>query len=221
MSPSQPTRTAEGATRNRIAQLLRRGGRTVDELADAVGLTRNAVRQHLSTLERDGIVVRRGRKRGAALGKPATVYEISAEAQSSFSRAYAPVLATLLAALPTHMPEAVLQHVLRDIGARLAGGFPVARGDLRERVQAGAAILEALGGTTEIDDDSASGAAGDRLVIRGCSCPLSQAVSACPELCQALERMLALVMGTDVTERCDRSGTPRCRFEISRAPAAA
>ena len=44
------------STRGRVTTLLRQGDRTVEELAQALGLTDNAVRAHLVTLERDGLV---------------------------------------------------------------------------------------------------------------------------------------------------------------------
>src|SRR5919198_1552231 len=40
------------ATRGRILLLLRRSRRTVKELAEALGLTENAVRSHLTTMQR-------------------------------------------------------------------------------------------------------------------------------------------------------------------------
>ena len=79
------------STRGRIIQLLRRGSRTVDELAEAVDLTDNGVRGHLATLERDGIVVQTGVRRG--IGKPAFAYGLTAEADSLFPKPYGPVLA--------------------------------------------------------------------------------------------------------------------------------
>jgi predicted ArsR family transcriptional regulator len=51
------------STRGRIVALLRAATRTVDELADALGLTDNAVRAHLVTLERDGLVEPSGQPR--------------------------------------------------------------------------------------------------------------------------------------------------------------
>jgi predicted ArsR family transcriptional regulator len=51
------------STRGRVVTLLRRSGRTVEELARELGLTDNGVRAHLATLERDGVVV-------AALASP-------------------------------------------------------------------------------------------------------------------------------------------------------
>src|SRR5262245_13833383 len=60
------------STRGRIITLLRRASRTVDELAQVLGLTDNAVRAHLNTLERDGFVQQRGARRGNS--KPSYVY---------------------------------------------------------------------------------------------------------------------------------------------------
>jgi predicted ArsR family transcriptional regulator len=72
-------------------------GRTVDELAEVVGLTNNGVRAHLVTLERDGVVRQRGTVRFASGGgKPAYIYELTPEAEGLFSKAYEPVLGRLL-----------------------------------------------------------------------------------------------------------------------------
>jgi len=60
-------------TRGRVVTLLRRGGMTTDELAGALGLTDNAIRAHLATLERDGFVQAQGERRDGRIGKPATV----------------------------------------------------------------------------------------------------------------------------------------------------
>jgi DNA-binding transcriptional ArsR family regulator len=81
------------STRGRIVVLLRRSGRTVEELARALGLTDNGVRAHLAVLERDGIARQRGSvRRGSGGGKPAYVYELTSEAEELFPKAYEPVL---------------------------------------------------------------------------------------------------------------------------------
>jgi predicted ArsR family transcriptional regulator len=82
-------------TRGQVLSLLRWGPRTVSELAAAVDLTENAVRLHLSGLERDGLVEQEGVRRGA--GKPAHVYQLSREPQNLFPKAYATVLGEVLA----------------------------------------------------------------------------------------------------------------------------
>src|SRR5207253_7380278 len=50
-------------TRGRVAALLRCEGRTVEELAQALDLTDNAVRAHLAILERDDLVRQAGVRR--------------------------------------------------------------------------------------------------------------------------------------------------------------
>ncbi|MBX6333083.1 MAG: helix-turn-helix domain-containing protein, partial [Gemmatimonadaceae bacterium] len=79
------------STRGRLFALLRRGARTVDELAQSLGMTDNAVRAHLTGLERDGLVRQAGVRRGAGAGKPALLYELHPDAEPLFSKAYAPV----------------------------------------------------------------------------------------------------------------------------------
>ncbi|MDF3017510.1 MAG: putative transcriptional regulator [Thermomicrobiales bacterium] len=56
------------STRGRMVTLLRRSGRTVEELARALGLTDNGIRAHLAALERDGIVRQRGSVRRGSGG---------------------------------------------------------------------------------------------------------------------------------------------------------
>src|SRR5215467_12275654 len=89
------------STRGRIIMLLRRDSRTVDELAQILKLTDNAVRAHLATLERDGFVRQAGERRGS--GKPAFVYELSPEAEQLFPKAYGSVLRELLGVLNDEM----------------------------------------------------------------------------------------------------------------------
>src|SRR6266496_4119842 len=73
------------STRGRIVTLLRRNSRTVEELAQELTLTDNAVRAHLATLERDGIVQQRGVRRGS--GKPSYIYDLTPEAEYLFPKA--------------------------------------------------------------------------------------------------------------------------------------
>src|ERR671932_1667467 len=116
-------------TKGRILALLRRGGRTVDELAAALGVSDNAVRPHLSALERDGVVRSRGTRPTG--GKPATVYEVAPEAERLFTRAYIPVLTQLVGVLAERMPASELEALLRDVGKRLAGSRGPSSGSVR------------------------------------------------------------------------------------------
>jgi DNA-binding transcriptional ArsR family regulator len=130
-------------TRGRIVVLLRRDVSTVEELARALALTDNAVRSHLATLERDGIVRQDGVRRGQGAGKPATLYTLHPEAEPFFSRAYAPMLGALLDELAEQFPRERTEALLRSVGRRLAARAPRTTGDLDARAEAAAAALEA------------------------------------------------------------------------------
>lgn len=199
-------------TRGKVVSLLRRGGRTVEELAAELELTDNAIRLHLGTLERDGIVRAQGTRHDGTVGKPATVYEISPEAEPVFSRAYAPFLATLLKELGGRLTPAAIDDLMRDIGHRLAIDARKARsGNIEDRVGAGAQVLNDLGGLTSVERDGAT------LIIRGHGCPLSAVVAEQSEVCGAVRTMLSDVTGEDVQERCDRRERPSCCFQIRAA----
>lgn len=201
-------------TRGQIVTLLRKGSRTVEELAQALSLTDNAIRSHLSSLERDGLVQQSGVRRGPGAGKPATLYDIHPAAEPLFSRAYAPVLGALLDELAEQLPKERSEALMRGVGRRLAAevGRPPA-GDLTARVGAAAALLNFLGGAAQAERQDGT------FVIRSCGgCPLSAATARRPELCGAVAALLSEFIGAPVTERCDRGERPRCHFEV---PAAA
>src|SRR4051812_1367776 len=112
-------RSIGGAAKGRIIGLLRRGRRTVDELAESSGVTDNAVRAQLQLLESAGVVRSAGTRQGEGAGKPATLYEISPSAEPALSAAYAPVLTALLASMAEQLPSAKVDAILRDTGHRL------------------------------------------------------------------------------------------------------
>lgn len=203
-----------GSSRTQILGLLRRGEKSVDELAGAVGVSDNAVRLHLATLERDGLVHAARLRREGQVGKPATVYAITREGDEAFSRAYEPVLTSLLATLAGRLDARELTEVLRDVGRQLASSAPKRiLGDdapLEERVHEAVGLLQAIGGDAEVEPSDGG------FVIRSFSCPLSRAVDACPALCGAVEELVAGITDAKVKERCDRDGTrPRCSFLIT------
>jgi predicted ArsR family transcriptional regulator len=193
------------STRGQIVALLRRAARTVNELAAALGLTDNAVRAHLATLERDGLVAQAGLRRGAS--KPSYAYQLTAAGEELFPKAYDATLCALLAELAERLPPDALEEALRATGARLAEGR-VASGEPAERVAQAARLLAELGGLPEIEPQAAG------WLIRGYSCPLAAVVRAHPAACVLAEQLLADVTGLPVREQCAHGDPPRCCFAI-------
>jgi len=212
MEISGPSTRFLDSTRGQVATLLRRGPRTVEELAEALGLTDNAVRNHLAILERDGVVRQTGVRRGKGAGKPAVVYALQPAAESYFSRAYQPVLAALLDVLVAELSAEQATEILNKVGRRLgvsAGGR--AAGTLAERAEAAAAALRVLGGEVDVVNEDGT------LLLRGTGCPLSSAVTRRPETCHAVESLVSEIVGAPVRECCAREGRPQCCFSVQPA----
>lgn len=201
-----------GAVRGRIIALLRRKERSVEELAVELGVTDNAVRAQLQSLERDGVVHQSGIRREGSVGKPPTMFGIAPSAEPLFSAAYAPVLKALVASLESRLDHEQLDDVFREVGRRLAETIEITEAGEsagpEERARAAAAVLTALGAEMDVER------AGEGYVLRGHACPLSEAVRAQPKVCHAIEELVAGVTGTTVRECCDRVGRTKCCFEV-------
>jgi predicted ArsR family transcriptional regulator len=196
------------STRGRIVSLLRGGTGTVNELVQQLGLTDNAVRAHLLTLERDGLVRQSGVQRGPR--KPHFSYELTPEAERLFPKAYDALLNQLITALKGRLPPAALEDVLREVGRAIAARHASEKSpdDFKGRVQSALEVLRALGGSPRVEKEDG------KLLIRSGACPLSAAVVEHPEVCELAEALVAEIVGVPVREQCDRGESPKCCFAL-------
>jgi len=199
------------STRGRIVTLLRGTTRTVNELAEELELTDNAVRSHLLTLERDGLVRQSGVQRGHR--KPHFAYELTPEAEHLFPKSYDALLNVLLSVLKETLAPDELENVLREVGRKAAAKTApslAAGSDLSNRAEGAVKVLEALGGAPRLEEEEG------KVVIRSASCPFATAVEAHPEVCRVAETLVAQITGGRVREKCNKTALPpRCSFEIT------
>lgn len=196
------------STRGRLIALLRREEHTVEELAQALDLTDNAIRAHLAALERDALVQQRGVRRGGGSGKPAYTYELTASAEQLFPKAYEPVLRELLDLLDEQMVPEETAALLQEAGRRMAAGQQVSSDDFEARLGAAIRLLNDLGGLAEVEEQSG------HVTIRSYVCPLAAVVREHPGVCQLTQALLAGVIGKPVQERCERGAQARCCFVV-------
>lgn len=209
MPSSEWTQRFLQSTRGQVVQLLRRRNRTVSELAEALDLTGNAIRAHLSKLERDNLARPTGKRAGVR--RPETIYGLTSEAEQLFPKAYDQVLRRLLDVLSQRLSPEATREMLQEVARRLADDHDLQNGTLRNRVESAQEVLEHLGGLSELD------AYDDRFVIRGSSCPFGAVVGHHPEICHLAERLLAELLDLPVHQHCEPTGEggPRCVFEIT------
>ena len=194
------------STAGQVVRTLRGRSLTVDEIATALGLSGGAVRAHLTTLERDGLVRQSGARRGVS--KPARTYSLTPEAELLFSRVYVPLLGELLRVLSTRMAPREFDATFREVGRRIMAGRPRPHGTLRQRAEAACALWNELGGMTSVRRERG------RYVIRSLVCPLSAVAHERPEACVAMQSLLSELIGAPVSNCCDQAEERRCCFEL-------
>jgi len=195
------------STRGKIVMHLRFGSKTVNELVALLGLTDNAIRANLLTLERDHLVTQTGSIKG--FRKPHFSYSLTHEARELFPKSYDSLFNGLVSELKSKLGPAALIDTLRSVGRRF--GIQIANkggGSLDERIDKTLSALEELGGAAKVVNEN------EKVMIKSDACPFADAVSEHPEVCQVAEAMIREIVGVPVKEVCDRSGLPKCCFEI-------
>jgi predicted ArsR family transcriptional regulator len=194
-------------SRGRIVMLLRGLPKTVNDLAANMELTDNAVRAHLLSLERDGLVKQSGIQRGTR--KPHFAYELTDEGEQLFPKAYDAVVNHLIGALKGRISPKALEEVMREAGRSLAKAQSSQKKDkLSKRLDDAVIAMESIGGAVRVENEK------KEVLITSQRCPLSAAVAEHPEVCKLAETLLAEIIGSKVKEECDREATPRCRFHV-------
>lgn len=199
------------STRGQILTLLRQRDRTVDELATELELTDNAVRAHLTTLERDGFVGAAGTRPGAR--RPHVLYTVTGAVEHVFPKSYGRLLDLVLAAVSRRLAGRELRNAMREVGRKIAREN-TARAPARsrqQRIDRAMRILSDLGGSATVERVDGTD------VIRGRGCPIAAATAKHPEACLIAESLLSEIIGVPVKERCKRGADPSCCFEIGRS----
>jgi predicted ArsR family transcriptional regulator len=196
------------STRGKILNFLRERECTVNELAEQLHLTDNAVRAHLASLERDRLVSQSGFRSGVR--KPHTTYALGPEAEQIFPKAYGRLVSLLMSIFSRKMEPRDLRTGMRAAGRKVAqeylGGL---RGKTRQqRIDVALGILKELGGAASFREEDG------KRVIYGNGCPIAAATANHPEACLLAQSLLTEIIGSPVKEHCIRGPAPACRFEV-------
>ncbi len=198
-----------------LVALKKRQPLTARELATQFGLTPNALRRHLKSLEEDELVRYRPVVRG--VGAPVFAYSLSDAGEALFPRAYEPALAEALEAVRAECGEDGVRRVFARRWERQAG--EAARGlatlPPAERAQLLAELLTAEGYMAEAR--MASAETGE---LRVFNCAMRAVAEQFPEICDAEIRFLEQALGATVERREHiAGGCNACAYQFSFAPA--
>lgn len=198
------------STRQGILEYLQRNGRgTVKELGGLLGLTSTGIRQHLTVLERDGLVdahEERGR-----VGRPTLVYALTEKADALFPKSYDMLAGVLLEEIRISDGNERLQQLLHNVAHRLAAPYAERVEDrpLGERVQETVLIMEEQGCLVEwVEED------GD-FYIDEFTCPFPKTAERDPAVCALhVEFVRVLTGGNTRLTRSLLRGERACTYRV-------
>lgn len=192
--------------------LHNRAGKSVDELAHELGVSRNATNQHLSSLTNLGLID--NTLRPSHGGRPVKNYFLSQLGMELFPRHYAQLSILLVDWIRRNLDGSALNSCLRELGAQQAEVYServAALNGLPQKISEVATIMRELGYETDVgvSDDGA-------LEIIACNCVFQQVAVECEQIC---EFDLSL-MGTLLNAHIDHPesfacGGLCCRFGIT------
>lgn len=187
------------------------GEATTDQLARETFLSPGAVRQHLLSLEAQGIVTFTRVREGP--GRPRHVFRLTPRGESLFPQQSADLAVALLAAIRGESP-AVLD---RAFAALIDGQVQLAESHLLalardDRIVGVLELFERFGyfPRVELPDDRST-----RIVLR--HCPLLKLAAEIPEVCEAECAVLRAVLPGMTVERVEHrlAGDPLCTYELT------
>jgi len=207
-----------GSAQRRIVDHLKRTGpSTTADLADALGVTTQAVRPQLAELEDHGLVASELISTGVR-GRPPVGWALTAKAIELFPDRHGDLTVELISAMREAVGEVGLDAVIgaRDEAQFLAivASMP-ANANIEERTRRLADHRAQQGYMAEVVTD------GDDLLLIEHHCPICAAATECQGLCRGELELFEKVIGPGArVKRTDHllSGDQRCVYRISTRP---
>ena len=114
-----PHESVTNAQQRLLDRVKRTGPTTAGHLAEMLGMTDVAVRQHLTALERDGLV-RQDKRPVQGRGRPSMVWSLTPGAEGLFPDRHAELTADLIKAMRRELGE---EGLTRIVTARAGAGL--------------------------------------------------------------------------------------------------
>jgi predicted ArsR family transcriptional regulator len=198
------------STRQQILEYLQRNGRgTVKELGELLGLTSTGIRQHLTVLERDGLVD--SREERGRVGRPTLVYSVTEKADSLFPKTYDVLANVLLEEIRATEGNEKLQQLLHHVAWRLAEPYQerVEGKEFPDRVQETARVMEEQGCLVDWHESDGG------FLIDEYTCPFPRTAARDRAVCALHVEFVRQLVGADT--RLTRSlmrGERACTYRI-------
>jgi predicted ArsR family transcriptional regulator len=203
-------------SRDRLLGLIkRRGPLRASELAEALAVSVEAVRQQLARLARDGLIT--PEIDGGRRGRPSQRWALTPAGEARFPDAHAALTVRLIEAVRTELGEAALDALVINNERRQRAAYEqelAGAAGPAERVARLAAIRTREGYMAQWQDFDGV------FLLTENHCPICAAASACQGFCRAELELFRDLLGPGLTvTRTDHiaAGARRCAYRITPA----
>ncbi len=207
-----PARLQPGETQQRLLRRLLQApqGATVEELCNALGVTHNAVRQHLTALTAAGLV-ERGEARPSG-GRPRAVYVLLPAGRELFPRNYAVIAGGMLDHLYASAGAGAVQSMLVEIGTKLGKAAAQLVGDRDDPQAVAVALAEQL---DALGYEAQALRRSERGEVEAWNCVFHALAKAHPDVCRFDLAFMQAATGRKIQHTdCMLRGSAACRFRI-------
>ena len=199
-----------------VLEFLRRKQAASAEVISAqLGITPNAVRQHLAGLEREGLV--KSEPVRSKRGRPSLMFSLTDKADASFPKRYGQLATMVLNELTEMGGPALLDEVFERVADRYAGGIEAQLTGMTfdEKLDRMVEWIRRAGTLAEQEQTPE----GTRVTIH--NCPFRNTALKYPQVCTITPRLLVKLLGAQVSQEASiHRRDPYCSFLVQRVAAA-
>jgi len=198
-----------------VLEFLRRKQAASAEVISAqLGITPNAVRQHLAALEKDGFV--KSEPVQGKRGRPSLMFSLTDKADAAFPKRYGQLATMVLNELADMGGPALLDEVFERLAVRDAAAIEKQLTGLgfEEKLERVVESIRRAGTLAEQQDTDG----GVRVTIH--NCPFRNTALKYPQVCTITPRLLVKLLGATVSQEASiHRRDPYCSFLVQRSPA--
>src|SRR5437016_14609583 len=207
-----PSMIAGRSTRMEVLELIRRkGSASAEAIASDLGVTPNAVRQHLTNLERDGFVTSHPERR--ARGRPSLLFTLTERADSVFPKRYGQLATMVLQEVQAIGGPDALDQIFARVAARHANAIEKDLQGLKfeEKLHR---VVSWIGRAGTLVEQS-EGPEGIQVTIH--NCPFRNTALKFPQVCTITPQLISRLTGAAVSQSDSiHRRDPYCSFVVQR-----
>jgi predicted ArsR family transcriptional regulator len=195
-----------------VLELIRRKGRaSAEAMASDLGVTPNAIRQHLTNLERDGFVVSHPERR--ARGRPSLLFSLTERADSVFPKRYGQLATMVLQEVQEMGGPDALDDVFARVAARHASALEhdLEGLDFDQKLRRVVAWIARAGTLAEQSETNE----GIKVTIH--NCPFRNTALKFPQVCTITPQLISRLTGAAISQaESIHRRDPYCSFVVQR-----